>query len=328
MGFKRKIKRITEEIKATFKIAKVTSFSKAINTFKGKYEIQKMVKNGYHETPKAKKILLKKHDTMIEYFEKTFGEYLSNYNFNENIPDGNPEYSNNIWICWWQGIDKSPEIVKACVDSIKKNSGTHHVVILTEENYKNYITFPDWILKKVKEGIISKTNLSDLLRFSLLAKHGGMWLDSTFFAIGDLSKYFENDIWSIKRPGYLHCSVAGGMFAGYSLYCSYENRWMFNVMRDFFLHYWEINNLLIDYLLVDYMVVLAQKHDIRIKNAFDRIESNNPNCDNLEPVLFKIFDYEYWKKISCDTKLFKLTWKKNFSKVDLNSFYKKIIIKL
>lgn len=39
-------------------------------------------------------------------------------------------------------------------------------------------------------------------------------------------------------------------------------------IRDFFLHYWKNNDTMVDYLMVDYMIVLAQKYDARIKKNF------------------------------------------------------------
>lgn len=88
---------------------------------------------------------------------------------------------NKIWVCWWQGLDNAPEIVKTCVESIKRNSGKYEVLIITDENYKQYVKFPDWLEEKRKHGIISKTIYSDLLRLNLLSTYGGIWIDSTFF---------------------------------------------------------------------------------------------------------------------------------------------------
>ena len=325
MGFKRVVKRSFEELKATLIIAKVTSIKKALITFKGKILIQKMAKNNLVEKPKYKKILVKKHDVMNEYFDETFKEYLENYKVTKDIEEGNKEYSNNIWICWFQGIEDAPEIVKTCVNSIKNNSGVHNVVILTDDNYRNYVDIPDIIEKRRKEGIISRTAFSDILRMCLLAKHGGMWLDSTFFAIGDLGEYFKLPIWSIKRPNYLHCSVASGYFAGYSLYCDYEHRYVFKVISDFLCNYWIKNDILIDYLVVDYCVSLALRHYKEIKLLFDNIPSNNPLCDELCKVLNDKFDQEKYNELIKDTILFKLTWKANFNRD--GTFYEYIVNK-
>ena len=50
---------------------------------------------------------------------------------------------------------------------------------LTKNNFKQYIELPDYIEKKFEKGKISMAHFSDLLRISLLAKWGGMWIDST-----------------------------------------------------------------------------------------------------------------------------------------------------
>lgn len=318
MGMKRKIKRIVEETKATFRIAKKTSFHDWFTTFKGKFIIQKLVKNGYKESEHDKKILLKKHKIMLEYFERTFGDFLVNYTYDTTNDIIIPE-SHNIWVCWWQGIENAPEIVKKCISSIKKWAGNHQVIIITEDNYKNYIDVPQIIENKFNDGIISRTNLSDFLRFSLLARYGGMWLDSTFFVNGDLDQYFKKEVWPIKRPDYLHCSVAGGLFAGYSLQCHSSARWIFKAARDFFIYYWSNNNFLIDYLLVDYMLMLVINHNEKAKKFFDSIVPNNPNCDELLPFINDAFSISIWNDLKKNTDLYKLSWKTTIS-FEVDSF--------
>lgn len=83
------------------------------------------------------------------------------------MPECDEKMRNKIWVCWWQGLDNAPEIVKTCVESIKRNSGKYEVLIITDENYKQYVKFPDWLEEKRKHGIISKTIYSDLLRLNL-----------------------------------------------------------------------------------------------------------------------------------------------------------------
>lgn len=312
---KRIFHRCNEELRATRRIAKVTSWRKALTTFHAKLDIQIMNRNGFKEKSSYRKRLIKKHEIMMGYFEKTFSEYLASYDFDRPIPEGNSEYSQNIWICWWQGLENAPDIVKACVNSIQKNAGNHPVVIVTEDNYKEYVHIPEWVEEKKKQGIISRTHMSDILRLSLLAEHGGLWLDATFFCVKpEIESYFELPLWSIKRPDYLHCSIASGYFATYSLHCAYEKRWIFATIRDFFLHYWETNDNLIDYLTLDYMIALAQRHDEKIAEEFSQIVPNNPMCDELYKVLGEPFSQEKWNELTKDTALFKLTWKQKFSK--------------
>ena len=328
MNLKRITKRSLEELNATRKIAKETSFKDAINTFWAKIDIQIMNRNGFQEPPVVRQRLEKKHEIMLTYFEKMFSEYLENYDYNKTRSKYDSELCNRIWICWWQGLDKAPELVKRCVESIQKNSGKYQVTIITDENYKDFVDIPEWIEEKRKAGIITRTNYSDLLRLSLLAKHGGMWLDATFFcAKPNIEEYFKYPLWSIKRPDYLHCSVASGYFAGYSLKCDLDNRWIFEIVRDFFLNYWKNNDTLIDYLLVDYMIVLAQRWDSQIAEAFEKIIPNNPCCDELYKIVGEPYNEEIWEELKKDTSLFKLTWKQEFplKKNGCDTFYAKLL---
>lgn len=315
-SIKRIIHRCAEEIDATRKICKITSFKEGLETFRAKIDIQIMNRNGYYESETRKNHLLRKHDIMIRYYEKTFGDFLKTYDYNhKNIKLSKSEYSDCIWICWWQGLEQAPELVKVCIDSIRRNAGNHRVIILSDDNYKQYVTIPDWVEEKKNKGIITRTNYSDLLRLSLLAQHGGMWIDSTFFCTEPiLDEYFKEPLWSIKRPDYFHASVASGYFAGYSLACNEDNRFAFITIRDFFLNYSKHNDSMVDYLMVDYMIVLAQKYDERIAKIFADIKSNNPKCDELYKVMGNRFDEKIWNDMKKDTYLFKLSWKYQYPK--------------
>lgn len=315
-SFKSIIARSMEEFKATVEIAKVTSVKKAITTFIAKLNIQIMNRNGFKEPDRIRKRLVKKHEIMLEYFEKRFGSFYKYYDYNQPLEENSPELRDRIWICWWQGEENAPLVVKRCIESIRRSAGNHQVTLITEDNFRDYVNIPQWVYDKFKAGIITRTNLSDLLRLSLLAQHGGMWIDSTFFCTDEcnLDNYFQYPLWSIKRPDYLHCSIASGYFAGYSLMCTYENRYMFTIIRDFFLEYWANSDKLIDYLLVDYMIVLAQKYDVRVQETFKNITPNNPECDELFKKLGDTYNKDDWNNLRKETFLFKLSWKHTFPK--------------
>ena len=327
---KRILHRCCEEIDATKKISSVMSPKEGIETFRAKIDMRIMNHNGNYESEKCKKHLLCKHNIMIRYYEKTFGDFLKTYDYvHTNINLQKSRYSDCIWVCWWQGLEQAPPIVRTCIESIKKNAGKHKVIVLTDDNYRQYVQLPNWVEEKRKQGIITRTNYSDLLRLSLLAEHGGMWLDATFFCTesATLDSYFKESIWSIKRPDYGHASVACGYFAGYSLACNEASRFAFITIRDFFLNYWKYNDTMVDYLMVDYMIVLAQKYDSRIAELFETIKSNNPECDELVKVLNQPFDSEKWNDLKRKTSLFKLSWKQKYAeeKEGKPTFYKYLV---
>lgn len=147
---KRILLRCLEEVNATVKIAKVTSLGAAVNTFRAKLDIQVMNRNGFKEPPVVRNRLVNKHETMIDYFKNTFGDFFDKYDFDRPVPKSDLSIGDCIWICWWQGLDNAPELVRKCVESIQKNAGNHEVIIITEDNYKEYVNIPKWIEEKKK----------------------------------------------------------------------------------------------------------------------------------------------------------------------------------
>lgn len=313
MDVKRVSHRIAEELHATRSIAGATSWPEALTTLHAKVDIQIMNHNGYQEPPAVRERLLRKHEIVLRYLEGLLGDYAASYDYVAPLPPVDPVLKDHVWLCWWQGLDQAPEIVRICVESIRRNVGNHPLTLITDENYRDYVDIPDWVLDKVRAGIITRTNLSDLLRLSLLAKHGGLWLDATFFCSAPIDKLaFGHPMFTIKRPDYLHASIAGGNFAGYSLACDEGHRRVFATVRDLFLEHWRRSDFMVDYLLVDYLIVMAQRHDPSIAAAFASVEPNNPLCDELFKCLGEPFCPARWDELSRDTSLFKLTWKQRF----------------
>jgi hypothetical protein len=315
-NIKRLIHRILEELKACYDVGKAISMKAAFVTFRAKVDLQIINRHGYKESHAQTERLLRKHKIMLDFLDKEFKEFWDTYKVpslcddDEDLP-----LRKKIWICWWQGLENAPEIVNACVSSICKNSGDIEVIVITDKNVNQYVQFPKWLERKRESGIISRTIFSDLLRVNILSRYGGIWIDSTFFCTRPcVEDYVKMPLWSIKRPNYGHLSVACGFFANYSLACNYGHRSVFTVIRDMLYYYWEHHDRLIDYLLTDYVIVLAQKHYRQIADAFSSILPNNPRCDDLFKVLGDPYDEKIWADLKKDTSLFKLTWKQTFPK--------------
>lgn len=310
MNMRRVIHRIKEELESTIEVAKHVSLGDAFFTLLGKIDIQIMTRNGHVQKEWMKKHLKKKHIAMNRYFSRIFADYVREYKIeNVEVPDANEAYKECVWVCWWQGLDNAPEIVQKCIHSIKNNIGNHKLIVITEKNLSEYVEFPDWIIKKYKNGIISKTHLSDILRLELMANYGGLWLDSTFYCTSSIEHLFRLPVWSIKRPNYRYTSVAKGYFANYSFGCTVENRKVFAVLRDYLLEYWKKYDYMIDYLFLDYLIVLAINSQKYIEDVFAAIPNNNAKCDELLKVLENKFDSAVWDELKRETQLFKLTWK-------------------
>lgn len=101
-----------------------------------------------------------------------------------NSPDLSENKEKILWSCWWQGEEQAPDIVKACWKSQRKYlpEKTRHIII-TNDNYSEYITIPDYVMDKFKGGNNQMAHLADLIRVCLLYKYGGIWLDSTVLVL-------------------------------------------------------------------------------------------------------------------------------------------------
>lgn len=327
-NIKRLIHRMNEEIRSTYEISRNTSILNSPKIFGAKVLNYKINQRGTAESAYETQCLMEKHRILMDYFEKKYHDFVSSYKFDDKSIPCESKYRNKIWVCWWQGVDRAPDIVQKCIASIRKSAGQYEVIVLDDSNYKKYVHVPKWMEEKKDAGIITKTHFSDFLRLELLAEHGGIWLDATFFAKNlDASKIFELPVWSIKRPDYGHLSVACGYFANYSFGCDFANRKAFGIIRDYLLEYWKRNSRMVDYLFLDYLIQLAIRHNEYLKHVFSDIPKNNSACDELMKVLEKPYDENLWKKLYKDTQLFKLSWKQKYplNKDGQSTFYGMLI---
>ena len=54
--------------------------------------------------------------------------------FDKNYVAAEHKSSDKIWICWFQGMENAPEIVKKCYKSVVENNPDKEVIVLTTEN--------------------------------------------------------------------------------------------------------------------------------------------------------------------------------------------------
>lgn len=140
----------------------------------------------------ANKVKLK----LVKKYKKK--DQLNMQNIAEDASESFPKI---VWWCWLQGEDEAPELAKICLASIRKNFEGYDIRVVTKDNIEEYVEIPKSIYKKLDAGIISGAFFSDILRLNLLAKHGGIWIDSTVYCSDDklISKIEENDLFMYKN---------------------------------------------------------------------------------------------------------------------------------
>lgn len=180
--------------------------------------------------------------------------------FKERVPsECTGSHEKIIWMCWLQGLETAPELVQGCVGSIRRRLEPlgYRIVFLNQDNLHEYVTMPDFIEEKKKQGIISGAHYADLIRLNVLLEHGGTWIDSTVYcSSGQIPSFqLESDlfVFRILKPG----------LDGHSLPMS---NWfitagaghpILRLTRDLLYDYWKHNDKLVDYFIFHYYFEIA-----------------------------------------------------------------------
>ena len=245
---------------------------------------------------KIKQKLAKKYKSELEEFDKKWTSNLTH------------ETNRTIWIFWWQGLENAPNLVKVCFNSVKKNLGSDwDIIVLTENNYTEYVNFPTHIIEKFKSGVITITHLSDLLRLELLIKYGGLWLDATVFCSGRgiPISIIESDFFTFRtqKPG------ADGKATPLSSWLMYAktNNQLLIATKKLLYKYWEKNKSMMDYFLLHHFLSIVCDRNPNITNKIPPFCNSIPHILQLH--LFDEYNETYWNDLKRMTCFHKLTYK-------------------
>ena len=217
-----------------------------------------------------------KYIAEIERFiDEAMGDFVRSYKINDNWKNESEKYPKTkkvpVWVCWWQGEESMPELVKMCFQRLKDTlpDDITELHLITFDNYKDYVTFPDHIEQKFKEKKITMTTLSDILRFCLLSEYGGFWMDATVFFTGEFPKEFlEKPFYSQKMYDPVACQreACKGRWCGFFM-TGYAHNPIFEFGRDAFFEWWRKYDDIVDYVLIDYLILLGYKNFQQIKES-------------------------------------------------------------
>ncbi|MCO4579622.1 hypothetical protein Si070_01268 [Streptococcus infantarius subsp. infantarius] len=232
--------------------------------------------------------------------------------------------SKRVWVCWFQGLDDAPEIVKLCIDSIKENFKGYEVIILTEKCIREYVTFPEVIERRLEKGQITLTHLSDLLRVELLVKYGGIWIDSTVLITDNniSSEIVDSDLFMFQelKPG----SEGHSLPISSWFIVAKANHPILLATQAMLYEYWSENTKLIDYFLLHHFINISKEHFEQLWKKMPKYPNSLPHLLQLE--LFDEYSEPRLEEIYRLTSIHKLSYK--FSEEDMrkvNTFFDKVI---
>ena len=266
--------------------------------------------------------------------------YATN-NFDECLQKESKQ-SDIIWQCWWQGEENMPNLVKTCTESVKKHNKNNRIVLIDSQNYKDYISLPDYVTEKYEKGIISITQLSNIIRLMLLEKYGGAWVDSTIFETGALPpETFTSDFFTYKNHLGL-CFEKVKNMKDLEIMSNFLNRpimlpssWFISSASNniiisgwpkLLLEYWKYENKLVDYFIIDYFFVLLLLNNQTCRQIFENVPVYlTTHAEILQSVMPEKFDAEVFEAVKSYSPIHKLTLKYTPDDSDPDRFYNRII---
>ncbi len=316
---KKKIEKLKQLIVNNIKLLKAFGLKYAYYDFCDSILFRKKQNGG------GKYFHYKKHEYVKKYIKRKYSNIIENY---ENVEKEKEKIKTDspIFVLWWQGEENAPEIIKSCINSIRRNAGKHKVNLITKYNYSEYVNIPNYIIKKVNDGKITITHLSDILRVSLLYEYGGIWIDATLYLTKSLDeKIYDYNFYTIKHNLYKDFHVCKGMWVD-GFIASGKNNQLMKFMKEIFLEYWKNNNILICYLLIDCLLAIAYENIDVFKEEIENVPVNNTKFFETEKLLSEPFNDKIIKEMT-DTYVLRTTYRHEFKKEknNLSTFYNEIL---
>lgn len=240
-----------------------------------------------------------------EYMDSFLHDLAEKYRqIDMNLP-ADPKVT-KVWCCWWQGEENMPEIVRVCVNSIRSATPENiEVQLITLENYRSFVELPSFITEKFNQGNIGFAHFSDILRFALLSKYGGFWIDTTVLVTSPIpAECFTAPYFTQKYPDESCCPKEAclGKWAGF-LQCGIKENLVFRFMYEALCLWWERFEYVIDYVIFDYILMAGYKAIPQFRQLIDDVPINNCSIWEMTSALSAKYDEEEYADL-CSRNIF------------------------
>ncbi len=244
------------------------------------------------------------------FMDGYLAELAETYRQQEMVLPENPRVD-RVWCCWWQGEAQMPELVRMTTASIRAALPQGVTFqLLTKDNYLKFVDIPQPIIEKHEKGLIGSAHYSDILRFALLKKYGGFWIDSTVLVTKTIpSCWFSSAYYTQRFSSPEECpgEPCFGKWAGF-LQCGVREYPLFSFVYEALIRWWNDHDQVIDYVMFDYIIMTAYGTVPQIQQLIDAVPANNENIWSMEKLLSQPFDQTAYDEL-CATQYFhKLAW--------------------
>ncbi|AZO10103.1 MULTISPECIES: capsular polysaccharide synthesis protein [unclassified Mesorhizobium] len=210
-----------------------------------------------------------------------------------------------IWQYWAQGVDDAPPVVKACLHSVQLHKGGRELVILDDRTVGDYIDLPGHVWDKRRRGLMNRQHFSNFIRLSLLARHGGTWLDATILLRQPVPAQIEDEEFYILRE----TSRAPRLVETWFIHARKGHPLVETVLHNL-ADYWKTHDRLLQYFMFPHHMEAALLLHRRLRCDFLRmpqVGADRPH--GLQRALLEPFDEAVHREIYDGFWLHKLTHK-------------------
>lgn len=214
-----------------------------------------------------------------------------------------------IWVFWHEGLQKSPEIVKACVRSIEGAlDNNEKLFLIDKDNLSDYIELPEHIAIKWKNGTIGHNKFANIVRLRLLNTYGGVWIDATVFIMEKhLPEYItRNDLFFYHIDSSGLYSANPHMAANWLIASRCESL-ILKSLEALHYEYWEKEEKECDYFFFHFFLTMAANY---YKEEWNKVEIvlRDP-AQILCKYINDPYSEELIKDIAHESSIQKLSWK-------------------
>jgi len=247
-----------------------------------------------------------KHYSIRRHLDRMFDGYMDNIAEVEKTElDFYP-----IWVCWWQGEKRMPLVPKICLKRLRQNlRSDQRLIIISKDNYKDYVSLSQEAILAVEDGRVSITNFSDILRYALLSRYGGLWIDSTCYTTDMLPDLTGVTLFTSKDSSKANDNTFPSHYRWASWLMGGTANRLFTLEYRLFEAYVQQEIVFIDYLLLDYLLDYLYRHDQKCREIVDNCNDACQYSLDMQQHLGDTYEDEAWKDLAGKEWAHKLSWK-------------------
>lgn len=268
---------------------------------------------------KLNKLASRKKQLYIErHIKRNYSNIVQKYLQRKESKEKCSDYK--IWVFWAQGEENMPHIVRMCYEKLKQNN--KNVQLIDMSNVRSFVQLPQTIYDKLQAGKLLYAHFSDILRNTLIAQYGGLWIDSTVWFPNEMPDFVRECTFFSphnKNDGTNWCSYAIGSNCINSITPSF--------LRDILTAICINETIWPDYLFQDRAFDFAIKNIPAITESVDKTPDNNTKRFMLFALMNQPYDEDYYKELIFDNFIFKLSYKANYEQYSNGkpTYYAKVI---